>query len=95
VSDDDVKQYIESTKIKAPEGTDANAFFAEVKKQLTSQKLGTEASNWIAEQKKAAKIQYFVPYAPKAEDQPTADATPAPADNSATTSTPQNTDDKK
>ncbi len=95
VSDDDVKRYIESTKVKAPEGTSEEDFKAEVKKQLTSQKLGVEASNWIAEQKKEAKIQYFVPYAPKVEVEPAAETTPAPADNNATTSAPQNTEEKK
>jgi hypothetical protein len=68
---------------------------SEVKKQLTSQKLGLEASNWIVEQKKEAKIQYFVPYVPKVEVEPAAETTPAPADNNATTSAPQNTEEKK
>ncbi len=67
VSDEEVQQYLESTKLTAPEGTSDADFRAQVKEQLVNQKLGTAAQEWIAEQKQTAVIKYFVPYAPTAE----------------------------
>jgi parvulin-like peptidyl-prolyl isomerase len=83
VSDEEVTQYLESTKAKAPEGTSEEDFKNSIKEQLRSQKLGTEAGTWIEEQKKNAKIEYFVPYAPKPApevlDAPVETNTAAPA----------------
>lgn len=65
VSDEEVKQYIESTKMSPAEGMSEADFQAQVKEQLVGQKLGTAAQEWITEQKKNATIKYFVPYAPE------------------------------
>jgi parvulin-like peptidyl-prolyl isomerase len=78
VSDEEVAQYLASTKAKAPEGTSEEEFKNSLKEQLRSQKLGTEASTWLEEQKKNAKIEYFVPYAPKPA--PEVLEAPAPAE---------------
>ncbi len=82
VSDEEVKQHIESTKMSAPEGMSEADFHAQVKEQLVNQKLGMAAQEWIAEQKKNAVIQYFVPYAPEPIKEevinPNPETTPAP-----------------
>jgi hypothetical protein len=65
VSDEEVQQYITSTKMSAPEGMSQEDFLAQTKEQLVSQKLGTAAQDWITEQKKNSTIEYFVPYAPE------------------------------
>lgn len=79
VSDDEVNQYIETTKVSTPEGTSDEDFRAQVKEQLVSQKLGAAAQEWINEQKKNAVIKYFVPYAPE----PAAEELPVPTTESA------------
>jgi parvulin-like peptidyl-prolyl isomerase len=65
VSDEEVVQYMTTNQAKAPEGTSEEDFKKSLVEQLRNQKLGTEAGAWIEEQKKTAKIEYFVPYAPK------------------------------
>lgn len=82
VSDEEVKQYLESTKMTPPEGVSEADFHAQVKEQLVSQKLGAAAQEWIAEQKKNAAIKYFVPYAPAPATEevmtPSPETAPAP-----------------
>lgn len=79
VSDEEVTQYLESTKMAAPTGTDEGEFRAQVKEQLQSQKLGAAAEEWISEQKKNSTIHYYVPYAPETVEESTPSDQPAPA----------------
>lgn len=88
VSDDEVKQYLETAKATAPEGTSDEDFRAQVKEQLVNQKLGAAAQEWITEQKKNSTITYFVPYAPKAEVTEEGMPEGAPATDSENTQAP-------
>lgn len=77
VSDEEVTSYLTTNKITAPEGTSEEDFRGQIKEQLVSQKLGTAAQEWIAEQKKNATIKYFVPYAPEPAEEPLPETAPA------------------
>lgn len=82
VSDEDVDAYLTQSKTAVPKGSDETEFKNQIRDQLKSQKFNTEASQWIATIKAAAKIQYFVDYG-----KPTPDITEVP---SSTQETPQN-----
>ena len=61
VTDDEVAQYIKNNAITIPAGQEA-AMTAQIKEQLRSQKLSTEANVLITALKAQAKISYFVNY---------------------------------
>ncbi len=61
VSDEEVNQYITDNKTTIPAGQEATAK-EQIKSDLVSQKLNTEAPGFIADLKATAKINYFVDY---------------------------------
>lgn len=65
VTDEDVAAYIAQSKAATPKGIAEEDFKNQIREQLKGQKFNTEASKWVSEAKANAKIQYFVPYAPK------------------------------
>lgn len=65
VTDEDVASYIAQSKATTPKGITEEDFKNQIREQLKGQKFNTEASKWVSETKAGAKIEYFVPYAPK------------------------------
>lgn len=60
VTDDEIKQYIEANSNYLPTDTKPEDLNAQVKAQLTQQKLSTQYQAWIAGVTSKAKINYFV-----------------------------------
>lgn len=83
VTDEEAREYMSSTKMSAPEGMSEADFLNQTKEQLANQKLGSAAQEWVAEQKKNAHIEYFVPYAPEPvrEEVMTPSSSETPAEN--------------
>ena len=65
VTDEDIASYMTQSKAATPKGTSEEDFKNQIRERLKGQKFNTEASKWVADAKVNAKINYFVPYAPK------------------------------
>lgn len=65
VTDEDIASYMTQSKATIPKGMSEEDFKNKIREQLKGQKFNVEASKWVSEAKANAKIQYFVPYAPK------------------------------
>ncbi|MEO8637291.1 MAG: SurA N-terminal domain-containing protein [Candidatus Taylorbacteria bacterium] len=61
VTDLEVATYVKDNKITIPDGKDAEVM-AQVKFEISQQKLGSEVTAWLSDAKAKAKIQYFVNY---------------------------------
>src|SRR3989339_589842 len=62
VSDEEVKTYIDTNKLTAPEGTSAEDFQNQTKETVLQQKKSTAVNEWITELQTNAKIQYFLQF---------------------------------
>lgn len=62
VSDEDVKKYYDENKDFYGKDAKYEDVSAQIKNQLSSEKLSSSYQSWIAELKKAAKVNYFVNY---------------------------------
>jgi hypothetical protein len=79
VSDEEVDNYLTTTKATKPAAMEEADFRDKVREQLKSQKFGTEVESWLIEQKQKANIKYFVDYAlplPGEEEVMTEEAAP-------------------
>lgn len=65
VTDEDVASYMAQTKAVTPKGVTDEDFKNQIREQLKGQKFNAEASQWVADAKATATINYFVDYAPK------------------------------
>lgn len=62
VSDDEVNQYLSTSKTPAPKGVNSEDLKNQAREQLKSQKFSTEASKWLDAIKAKANIQYLTQY---------------------------------
>jgi hypothetical protein len=62
VSDEEVNQYLTSTKSLPPKGKSSDDMIVQAREQLKGQKFNTEASKWVSDLKENAKIDYFTQY---------------------------------
>ena len=63
VTDDEINNYLETTKATKPASMSEEDFRGRVREQLEGQKFGVEAEQWLIEEKQKANIRYFVDYA--------------------------------
>jgi SurA-like protein len=63
VTEEDVDQYIEANKEFLPESTDEAQIRADVRLQLSQEKMGMAFNEWYEEAKESARIRYFADWA--------------------------------
>ena len=62
VTDDEITQYIATSKSVVPKGTNSDDMRVQVREQLKGQKFNTEAEKWVSDIKAKAQINYFREY---------------------------------
>ncbi|MEI8096587.1 MAG: hypothetical protein WCG73_00560 [Candidatus Moraniibacteriota bacterium] len=62
VTDDEVTQYLATSKAVPPKGTNSEDMKNQVREQLKGQKFSTEAEKWVSDLKAKAQIDYFIQY---------------------------------
>lgn len=62
VSDEELKEYLNTTKMPASNGVSSEDMVNQAREQLKGRKFSTEATQWVSDLKEKAKIDYFVLY---------------------------------
>lgn len=62
ISDEEVNQYLSTTKMPVAKGVSSADQVNQVREQLKGKKFSTEATQWVSDLKTKAAITYYVPY---------------------------------